>query len=58
MNPVFWILLILGLVLFWMLCAFLFKPLGKLGHGVWKDVEEAMEDKEQVQEDSNKSEKE
>lgn len=42
--PAFYILVILGLVLLWFLLAFLFKPVGKLFHAIWKDAIDAIEE--------------
>ena len=40
--PVFYILVILAAILVWFLLAFMFKPMGKLGHRIWKDAVDAM----------------
>lgn len=44
--PVFYFLVILGMVLFWFIASFLFKPLGRLFRRLWDDaMEEIQEDK-------------
>ena len=50
--PVFYILIILAAALLWFLLSFMFKPLGKIGHRLWKDAQDAIEE-----EDKNKEEK-
>lgn len=40
--PVFYILVFIGAVLLWFLLAFMFKPMGKLGHRIVKDVVDAI----------------
>ena len=40
--PVFYILVILAAILLWFLLAFMFKPMGKFGHRIWKDAVDAM----------------
>ena len=38
MNPALLILIILILIILWFLLSFLYKPLGKLVHSIWKDA--------------------
>lgn len=38
MNPVFFILVILGAIILWLLLSFVFYPLGKIGYRLWKDA--------------------
>lgn len=38
MNPVFFILIILGAIILWFLLSFVFFPLGKLLYRIWKDA--------------------
>ena len=38
MNPVFWLLVILGLVLLWFLLPAAFRPIGKIFYRLWKDA--------------------
>ena len=38
MNPALLILVILVLIILWFLLSFLYKPLGKLVHSIWKDA--------------------
>lgn len=42
MNPVFIFLIIIALVALWFLLSFLFVPLGKLTHRVYKDAVDEM----------------
>ena len=42
MNPVLLFLIIVGLFLFWLLCSFLYEPIGKLFSSLIKDVKKAM----------------
>lgn len=51
--PVFYILIFLAAILLWFLLSFMFKPLGKLGHRLWKDAKDAMSE-----EDENENKKE
>lgn len=52
MNPVFWLLVILGSVLLWFLLTFVFIPLGKIINKKWNNTmkilnEEETEEKEE-----------
>ena len=38
MNPVFWLLVILGAVAVWFLGSFVFYPLGLYMYRIWKDT--------------------
>ena len=40
--PVFYILVFIGAILLWFLLAFMFKPMGKLGHRIVKDAVDAI----------------
>ena len=40
--PVFWLLVILALILIWACLAFVFKPIGRLGKSIAKDVVDAV----------------
>lgn len=53
MNPVFIILVILGLVLLWFLLSFAFIPLGKLIYRIGKDAMDEM-NKEELKEEKEK----
>lgn len=44
--PIFYILIILAAALLWLLLSFMFKPLGKLGHRLWKDAKDAIEEED------------
>ena len=50
--PVFYILVFIAAILLWFLLAFMFKPMGKLGHRVWQDAVDA------INEEDNKNKKE
>lgn len=41
MNPVFWLIVILGAVILWFLLAFIFYPFGKF---LWKIANDAIEE--------------
>ena len=49
MNPAFYILVLLAAFLLWLILSFMYKPLGKFAHRLWKDAKDAMneEDKEE-----------
>ena len=51
--PVFYILVFIVAILLWFLLSFMFKPMGKLGHRIWKDAVDAMNE-----DDENKNKKE
>jgi hypothetical protein len=42
MHPVLLFLIILGLLLLWLLCSFLYRPIGKLFSRLVNDAKEAM----------------
>ena len=44
--PVFYILVFIAAILLWFLLAFMFKPMGKLGHKVWQDAVDAINEEE------------
>ena len=44
--PVFYILVIIAAILLWFLLAFMFKPMGKLGHRIWQDAVDAINEEE------------
>ena len=47
MNPVLVMLILMGAFVLWLLCSFLYKPLGKLASRLWEDaMEEMNEEKE------------
>lgn len=47
MNPVLIILIVLVLVAIWFLASFLYKPLGKLVHGIWKEAVDTMNENDE-----------
>jgi hypothetical protein len=51
--PVFYILVFIAACLLWLLLSSVYKPLGKLGHRIWKDAQDAMNE-----EDENENKKE
>lgn len=51
--PVFYILVFIGAILLWFLLSSMFKPLGKIGHRIWQDAVDAIND-----EDENENKKE
>lgn len=38
MNPVFIVLVLLGLIALWFLLSFAFRPLGRIIYRIWKDA--------------------
>jgi multisubunit Na+/H+ antiporter MnhB subunit len=42
MNIAFWLLVIIGLGLLWLLCSFLYRPIGKVFCKLWNDAKKAM----------------
>jgi uncharacterized RDD family membrane protein YckC len=51
--PVFYILVFIAAILLWFLLAFMFKQMGKLGHRIWQDAVDAINE-----DDENKNKKE
>lgn len=54
MNPVFFILVILAVILLWFLLSFVFRPFGMFLYRIWKDALDEMnkEDKEEKEKES------
>lgn len=49
MNPVFVVLVLLAAFLIWLLCSFLYRPIGKIARRLIDDAQEAMEkDEEEI----------
>ena len=46
MNPILIILIFLGGALLWLLCAFLYRPIGKIAKRLFEDAKESMKDDE------------
>ena len=44
--PVFYILVFITAILLWFLLAFMFKPMGTLGHRIWQDAVDAINEEE------------
>lgn len=53
MNPVFWLLVILGAVALWFLGSFLFYPLGKYFWRLWNDTLDNIEKDDKEKDDDN-----
>lgn len=51
MNPALLILIFIGLLVLWLLLAWVYKPLGTLIMRIWNDAMEAMNEKKEEQED-------
>lgn len=47
MNPVLIILIFIGGVLVWLLCSFLYQPIGGLFKKLWDDAKDSMFDEEE-----------
>lgn len=54
MNPMFWILVIVGLVLLWMLLNFIFRPLGKYISKLTTEVKDNLNYDEQEEKEIKK----
>ena len=54
MNPVLIILIILILAAIWFLASFLYKPLGKLVHGIWKEAVDTMNENDEENKEKDK----
>ena len=50
MNPLLVILILLGGALIWLLCSFMFRPIGKVFKKLLDDVNEAMSDEDEEKE--------
>lgn len=46
MNPVFWLLILLGAALLWLLLSFLFRPLGRVSKRLVDDAKREMFEEE------------
>lgn len=52
--PIFWLLVVIGLCLLWLVLSFCFKPIGRLANRLWGDARKAMsEDDENNKEKEN-----
>ena len=51
MNPVLIILILLGGALLWLLCSFLYRPIGKIARKLFEDAKESMKDNETKKEE-------
>ncbi len=47
--PVFYILVFLAACLLWLFLSSIYKPLGKLGHRLWKDAKDAMNEEDEIE---------
>lgn len=44
--PVFYALIVIAAILLWFLLSFMFKPLGKLGHRLYQDAKDAINEED------------
>lgn len=51
MNPILIILILIGGGLLWLLCSFLYRPIGKLSKTLWDDAKNSMFDEEEKEEE-------
>ena len=56
MNPLLIILILLGGALLWLLCSFLFRPIGKIGAKLIDDAKSAMSDENEENEEKENEE--
>lgn len=52
--PVFYILVFIAAYLLWLLLSSVYKPLGKLGHRIWKEHKDAMNEDDENENESKK----
>lgn len=52
--PVFYILVFIAAWLLWLLLSSVYKPLGKLGHRIWKDAQDAMNEEDEEENENKK----
>lgn len=53
MNLFFWLLIIIGLILLWFVLSFVFFPLGKLAHRLYKDAMDEINRKDEEEKKEN-----
>lgn len=58
MNPVLIILILIAGFLLWLICSFLYKPIGRFFRRFWEDAKEAINYKETNKNEINNNEKE
>ena len=51
MNPVFWVIVVVLLVLLWLMLSFLFKPIGRLFMRLVNDAIEEMNEEKEITEE-------
>ena len=56
MNPALLILIMLLLIAIWFLASFLYKPLGKLVHGIWKEAIDTINENDEENKEREKGE--
>jgi F0F1-type ATP synthase membrane subunit b/b' len=56
-NPVLFFLIIIGAILLWIICSFVFKPIGKFINRVFANVKNSMLEEEIETKENNKGEK-
>lgn len=49
MNIAFYLMVVMAIIAFWFLLAFVFKPVGKFLYKIFKDAEDAMKDEEKTE---------
>ena len=52
--PVFYILVFIAAYLLWLLLSSVYKPLGKLGHRIWKEHKDAMNEDDENENENKK----
>lgn len=56
MNPVFWILVLLGGIFLWFLLTFLFVPIGRMAIRKWKKTMKILSDEDGEEEEEEQNE--
>ncbi len=49
MNIAFYLMVVMAIIAFWFLLAFVFKPVGKFLYKIFKDAEDAMKDEDETE---------
>ena len=55
MNPIFVFLVVLGAALLWLVCSFIYRPIGRFFYRLWHDAKEVIDFEEETQ-NENKNE--
>ena len=53
MNWFFYLLVVIGLIAFWFLCSFAYKPLGKFFHRIYKNTRDKILEEDKKGENEN-----